>query len=100
MYAGTEPLHSFGHGLSFSTFDYRDLRLDHESISIDGAVTMSVDVTNSSDRAGDEVVQLYVSLLTSRVTRPRQDLTGFERIHLLPGNTRTGSLPLAGDDLA
>lgn len=100
MYLKEEPLYPFGYGLSYSTFNYHGLRLDQALMPADGVVTVSVDVTNTSDRAGDEVVQLYVTHLNSQVERPRQELKGFSRIHLEPGEIRTVTLPLCGADLA
>lgn len=100
MYFAGEPLYSFGHGLSYTTFGYGDLRVDAESLPADGAVNVSVDVTNTGEGAGDEVVQMYVSHLDSLVAHPLQELKGFSRIYLRPGETRTVTMPLSGADVA
>jgi beta-glucosidase len=99
FFAGT-PLYPFGHGLSYTTFSYKNLRTSTEPIPRNGRITVSVDVTNSGRRAGDEVVQLYVQHVGSKVDRPRQDLRGYTRISLTPGETKTVSLPLAASSLA
>ncbi len=95
-----EPLYPFGHGLSYTTFGYADLRTDAATLPPGGAVTVSVDVTNTGERAGDEVVQLYVQYPHSAVERPRKELKGFERLTLRPGETRTVRFTLAADALA
>ena len=66
-----------------------------QSAKLDPPVTVQVDVTNTGKRAGDEVVQLYVQHVGSSVERPQQDLRGYRRISLAPGETRTVSFPLA-----
>jgi len=95
-----KPLYPFGHGLSYTTFGYKKLRTSTTSLPADGAVTVSVDVTNTGKRIGDEVVQLYVRHTASKVTRPKRDLRGFKRITLKPGETRTVSFPLSAQSLA
>ena len=87
----TKPLWPFGHGLSYTTFGYGTPRLAAARIAATGRTTVSVDVTNSGTRAGDEVVQLYVRDRVSHVTRPVQELRGFRRVSLRPGETRTVS---------
>ncbi|HEU4721640.1 MAG TPA: glycoside hydrolase family 3 N-terminal domain-containing protein [Gemmatimonadaceae bacterium] len=89
LFADTKPLWPFGHGLSYTTFTYAAPRLAASRIAASGRTTLSVDVTNAGQRAGDEVVQLYVHDRVSRVTRPVQELRGFQRISLRPGETRT-----------
>jgi len=100
MYLASEPLYPFGHGLSYTTFAYANLRLSADALDADAALTVSVDVTNTGARAGDEVVQLYVKHLDSAVERPLQELKGFRRMSLQPGETQTVTLPLAARDLA
>src|SRR5690606_38580539 len=93
------PLFPFGHGLSYTTFAYDNLRLSDAQIGMDGAVTVEVDVTNAGDRAGAEVVQLYVRDEVASITRPVMELKRFERLTLAPGATQTVSFTLRPDDL-
>jgi len=94
------PLYPFGHGLSYTTFAYDRLRTSADTLQSNGTLTVSVEVTNTGARAGDEVVQLYVRHLGSAVERPRKDLRGFRRVTLRPGETRTVEFPLAASALA
>ena len=94
------PLYPFGHGLSYTTFAYRNLRTSAASMPASGSMTVKVDVTNTGRVAGDEVVQLYAQHTASTVPRARRELRGFRRITLAPGETRTISLPLAASSLA
>ena len=89
LFDSTTPLWPFGHGLSYTTFTYGAPRVAAARIPANGRTTVSVDVTNAGARAGDEVVQLYVRDRVSRVTRPVQELRGFQRVSLKPGETRT-----------
>ena len=88
LFESTKPLWPFGHGLSYTTFTYGAPRLGAARIGASGRTTLTVDVANAGQRAGDEVVQLYVRDRVSRVTRPVQELRGFQRISLRPGETR------------
>ena len=99
-YMTAEPLHPFGHGLSYTRFDYAHLQVEPKQTKADGVVTISLDVRNAGDRAGDEVVQLYVRYPDSEVTRPVKELKGFQRITLKPGETRRVSFKLAASQLA
>jgi beta-glucosidase len=81
-----EPLYPFGHGLSYTTFAYRELRVDGMNIAID--------VTNTGDVAGKEVVQLYVADLASSVSRPPKELKAFAKVALEPGETKEVTLTL------
>jgi beta-glucosidase len=94
------PLFPFGHGLSYTTFGYSDLRTSAATIATDGAVTASVTVTNTGDRAGAEVVQLYFRDPVASVTRPVRQLLGFARINLEPGQAATVSFDIHSDRLA
>jgi beta-glucosidase len=100
MYFDGEPLYPFGFGLSYTTFDYANLRTSPQSLKIDGEMDVLVDVTNTGDRAGEEVVQLYVRHLESQVSRPRQELKGFVRIALMAGETRPVTFTLPAGTLS
>jgi beta-glucosidase len=82
------PLFPFGHGLSYTRFDYGDLRLSSRTPSASDILEISLQVTNCGERAGDEVVQLYVRDPVASVTRPVKELKGFARIHLEPDQSR------------
>jgi beta-glucosidase len=84
-----EPLFPFGYGLSYTTFKLDDLKVTPEKIGPAGEATVTVDVTNTGARAGDEVVQLYVRDRVASVTRPVKELRGFERVALAPGERKT-----------
>jgi beta-glucosidase len=94
------PLFPFGFGLSYTTFAYDDLRLDAEAIAPGERLTVSVDVTNTGGRSGQEVVQLYVRDVTARLARPPKELKGFAKVALEPGETSTVTLKLDRDALA
>lgn len=80
-----EPLFSFGHGLSYTTFEYGKVTLDESVMNQDGEITVSVSVKNTGNREGSEIVQLYISDLKSSLPRPIKELKGFEKINLKPG---------------
>ena len=100
MYFKDSPLYPFGFGLSYTKFKFSNLRTSSQRLAKDGSVTVSVDVTNNGSRAGDEVVQLYVKHLHSAVSRPREELEGFERVAIDPGQTKTVSIQLPASRLA
>jgi beta-glucosidase len=100
MYFKGEPLYSFGFGLSYTTFKYANLRTSAPKLAKDGSVTVSVDVTNTGSRAGDDVVEMYVKHMGSKVDRPREELRGFARVTLAPGETKTVEIPLKAASLA
>jgi len=87
-YLREKPLFPFGFGLSYTEFTYNNLRLDRGQVAIGDQVSVSVDVTNAGDRAGDEVVQLYIRHPGAAVPRPIQELKGFKRISLEPGMSK------------
>ena len=89
------PLFPFGYGLSYATFRMTNLRLSASTIRTASDVTVSVDVENVGQRAGDEVVQLYIRDVVASVTRPVKELRGFERITLKPGDKRRVEFTLA-----
>lgn len=97
-YRGDE-LYPFGHGLSYTTFRYGPVRLSSPAVGQGATVTASVDVTNTGDRAGDEVVQLYTHQRKSRVETPVKALRAFDRVHLRPGETRTVRMRFPARDL-
>lgn len=94
------PLYPFGHGLSYTTFAYRNLRLSAPTLRPGDSLIVSVDVTNTGDRAGDEVVQLYIRDEVGTLTRPVKELRGFRRVTLRPGETQSVAFPLGSKDLA
>jgi beta-glucosidase len=100
LYYHGMPLYPFGHGLSYTQFSYGKLRVTPTSMAPTGSATISVDVTNTGLRAGDEVVQLYTHDASASVPRPIKELRGFQRIHLEPGSSRTVTFTLAARDLA
>jgi beta-glucosidase len=99
-YFDGKPLYPFGHGLSYTTFRYARASASAPTLQAGGTMTVSVEVTNTGKRAGDEVVQLYAQHVDSKVPRPLLELRGYRRVSLKPGETRTVSLPLRADDLA
>jgi beta-glucosidase len=100
LFTSAEPLFPFGHGLSYTTFAYSNLRLSNEKITANETATLSVEVTNTGNREGDEVVQFYVhDLLSTTVTRPVKLLKGFQRITLQPGECQTVSFPVGREQL-
>ena len=93
------PLFEFGYGLSYSRFEYSDLKVQPEKVGPSDKVEVSVAVRNVGDLAGDEVVQLYINdVYSSRVT-PLKELKGFKRITLKPGESRTLAFTILADDL-
>jgi beta-glucosidase len=99
LFSDSSPLFPFGFGLSYTKFQYGNLRLERKSISPDGHTTASIDVTNVGNRQGDEVVQLYVRDEVSSVTRPLKELKGFERVAIKPGETRTVTFNIGAEEL-
>ncbi|MBO8444766.1 MAG: glycoside hydrolase family 3 C-terminal domain-containing protein, partial [Bacteroidetes bacterium] len=95
-----KPLFPFGHGLSYTSFAYGKPVVDCSSMTADGTVTVSVDVTNTGSREGKEVVQLYISDRKSSLPRPVKELKGFRKISLVPGETKTVSFTISADALS
>jgi len=83
-----EPLFPFGHGLSYTTFEYRDLTVETPDLDMDGTLAVSATVSNEGHRAGEEIVQLYVRDLVATITRPVKELKGFLRLTLGPGQEK------------
>ena len=88
------PLYPFGHGLSYTRFDYGKLQLDAARIGNDGTLKVQVEIANTGKRAGDEVVQLYAKRLQATPGDAQQELRGFQRVHLAPGERRTVAFEL------
>ena len=93
------PLYPFGYGLSYTTFAFTNLTVSAAQVKVGARVTVSVDVTNTGEVAGDEVAQLYIHQQFGTDTRPMRELKGFQRITLQPGQTATVTFPLGPDEL-
>ena len=100
LFGTTEPLFPFGWGLSYTKFEISEPRLSSTSIATNETVEVMVDVRNTGDRAGDEVVQLYVHDKLASVTRPIKLLKGFKRVTLAAGERRTLKFTLGPDELS
>ncbi len=94
------PEYPFGFGLSYTTFEYSNLRLSAAQMPAGGSITVSADIINTGKRDADEIVQLYVRDLVGSVTRPVRELKGFERVHLRAGEKRRVQFTLRAADLA
>ena len=93
------PLYPFGYGLSYTTFEYTDLQLDRHQIGRDGSVRVSVSITNTGSRAGEETAQLYIRDLVASSTRPVKELKGFSKVQLQPGESREVHFTLGLEEL-
>jgi beta-glucosidase len=100
LFADVTPLFPFGFGLSYTTFDFKTVRLQKKKISTKNSTRVLVDVTNTGKRAGTETVQMYIRDLVSSVTRPTKELKGFQKIELQPGETKTVALEITPESLA
>ena len=98
MYFKGKPLYAFGHGLSYTTFKYKDMEIPKQ-IKENEEVSVKVNITNAGEVDGDEVVQLYVKHINSTVERPIKELKSFKRIHINAGETKTVSLLLNPKDM-
>jgi len=87
--ASISPAFEFGYGLSYTTFDFSNLRMEPNRLTLIGKTSVKVDIENTGSRAGEEVVQLYVNDVVASITRPVKELRGFKRIALEPGETKT-----------
>jgi beta-glucosidase len=94
------PLFHFGYGLSYTTFNFSEPFIDKKEINRNESVKISVQVTNSGDIAGDEIVQMYIRDKVSSVTRPVKELKGFQRVSLKPGETKTVTLEITPEKLS
>lgn len=97
--AGLDPLFPFGYGLSYTSFAYSAPRLSADSMTADGTINVSVDVTNTGSVAGSDVAQLYVNDPVASLSRPLKELKGFEKVNLAPGETRTVTFALPASAL-
>jgi beta-glucosidase len=100
LFDQTTPLYPFGYGLSYTTFEIGAPRLARASIGRQDGVVVEVDVRNTGDRAGDEVVQLYIRDDHASVTRPVKELKHFRRVHLEPGRSTTVRFEITSMDLS
>jgi beta-glucosidase len=96
----TEPLYAFGHGLSYSTFEYSNLSVTPDNPNINSNISVSLDVQNTSNTDGAEVVQLYVRDLVSSVTTPVKALKGFSRVYLAAGEKKKVEMILTPEHLS
>ena len=94
------PLYTFGYGLSYTTFEYSNLTISENKIKTDGSLNVGVDVKNTGDYDGDEVVQLYINDIYSSVTTPHKTLKGFERVFIKKGETKHIKFTLSPEELA
>ena len=99
MLGDPRPLYEFGYGLSYSTFEYTDVRVDKTHVTASDAVTVSVTVKNTSTRDGKEVVQLYVKDVIASVVVPNIQLKGFEKVALKAGESKTVKIKVKMQDL-
>ncbi|MGE0078823.1 MAG: fibronectin type III-like domain-contianing protein, partial [Bacteroidales bacterium] len=97
---GFEPLYPFGFGLSYTTFEYSDLKLSSSSISKDGAITITATITNTGKLEGFETVQLYVHDVVGSITRPVKELKAFQKVKIKPGESVEVTFILNANDLA
>ncbi len=97
--ADTSPAFEFGYGLSYTTFNFTNLRIEPKRIALTGKTSVMVDVENTGGKAGEEVVQLYINDVVARITRPVKELRGFKRIALEPGETKAVEFELPAEVL-
>ncbi|GLB49403.1 glycoside hydrolase family 3 C-terminal domain-containing protein [Neptunitalea lumnitzerae] len=98
--ADIAPLFAFGHGLSYTSFEYGKVIASNKEMNFDGNITITTTVTNTGDRAGAEVVQMYITDVKSSLVRPEKELKGFEKIFLEPGETKTVKFVITKDALS
>ena len=94
-----EPLYAFGYGLSYTNFSYSNLKISKDKFAKNETITVSVDVSNTGNFDGKEVVQMYIRDLVGSVTRPVKELKGFEKVFITKGETKTVSFTISEEDL-
>lgn len=94
-----DPLYPFGYGLSYTTYQYGELKLDSKTMRPDGQITVTIPVTNTGNRDGIEVVQLYIRDVVSSIARPVKELKGFQRLSLKAGETATATFTIDASKL-
>ena len=99
LFSDVKPLFPFGYGLSYTTFEYSNLQLSDSLMNSKSEIKVSVEVKNSGDRTGKEIVQLYIKDLYGSVVRPMKELRGFEKIELKSGETKTVSFTITEEML-
>lgn len=99
QYFKGKPLYAFGHGLSYSSFKYNSIKTNSETITKNDEIKVTVSITNSGNKDGDEVVQLYIKQLDSKVERPEKELKSFQRVFFKAGETKNVILTLKAKDL-
>jgi beta-glucosidase len=100
LFDAREPLFPFGFGLSYTQFHFENVRVEPKTIRTGGNAKVSVEITNTGDRAGDEVAQLYIHQRVASITRPVKALRGFKRVSLEPGQKVTVDFALTPEDLS
>jgi beta-glucosidase len=100
LFDDVSPLFPFGFGLSYTTFEFKNVRLEKKKIRTKDSTHVKVEVTNTGSRAGTETVQLYIRDLVSSVTRPIKELKGFQKVELQPGETKIVTLDITPGSLA
>jgi beta-glucosidase len=100
MYFTGTPIYPFGFGLSYTTFTYDNLALTSTALAPSQTITITATVKNTGTRTGDEVAQMYIHEVSPSVKRPIKELKGFQRINLIPGETKSAAFTLSYDDLA
>jgi beta-glucosidase len=93
------PLYPFGYGLSYTTFNYSDIKLDKTTINADSKLNATVTITNTGKLAGQETAELYIRDMIGSVTRPLKELKGYQKVFLQPGESKTISFTIGTDDL-
>ena len=96
----SRPLFPFGYGLSYTTFQLSNLRIDKKEMAVDDELTLTIDIINTGGRAGAETIQLYISDLKSSLPRPVKELKGFQKVFLKPGETKTVSFNIEHSSLS